>query len=262
MSSTPTSRVAFETGKGGATTLVVGGLTKALQPRKLAAMLKSTILESILNLLILAPLFFLARRSNKERFYFSAVLYFVVIYLVSNVLTYSLSSVVLFPGQRFNWVGKGAATLFLLLCAVYLLRAFGREQFGLTGGIQWEGTRPILIVCTLYLLLRIGLYSFSGEASAAIHPETALFQATLPGIHEELLYRGLLLGLLGALFVRPSWRFANVDFGWPAIITSLLFGLFQPRRQLLRACEVGVRRIFVCASGAQDQEHSSCCHLP
>lgn len=180
-------------------------------------------LETGLNLLILAPFFFLARRSSKDSFYVKVLLYFAIIYLINNVLTASLA-LPLFPGQRFNWLGKGAATLFLVLC-VYLFPGFRREQFGLTGKIQWDGTRPILILCAIYFLLRIGLYAFSGEATAALHLETVLFQATLPGIHEELLYRGVLMGLLSAVFIRPSWRFAGVDFGWPVLLTTLLFGL-------------------------------------
>lgn len=186
-------------------------------------MLKTAILETVLNLLILAPLFFLARRSNKGSFSPRIVLYFVLVYLVSNVLT-SVLAIPLFEGQRFNWAGKGAAALFVILCA-FLLPGFRKEQFGLTGDVRWAGSKPILMICAVYFLLRIALYYFSGEASAAIHGEAVLFQATLPGLHEELLYRGVLLGLLSALFLRPSWRFANVDFGWPAILTSLLFGL-------------------------------------
>lgn len=182
-----------------------------------------TLLETGLILLILAPLFFVAWRSNKSSFYVRALLYFVLVYLVNNILTSSLA-IPLFEGQRFNWLGKGAATLFLVLC-VYLLPGFRKEQFGLTWRAQWEGTKPILTIYAIYFLLRVGLYIFSGEASTAIHLETVLFQATLPGIHEELLYRGVLMGLLSAMFVRPSWRLAGVDFGWPVILTALLFGL-------------------------------------
>jgi hypothetical protein len=232
-------------------------------------MLRAAILESLLNLLILAPLFFLARRSNKDGFHPAAALHFVLIYLVSNALTQSLA-IPVFEGQNFNWVGKGAATLFLVLCTCFL-PGFRREQFGLTGNIQWAGARPILALCAVYFLVRFGLYYFSGEASAAVDLETVLFQATLPGLHEELLYRGVLLGLLGAWLVRPSWRFAQVDFGWPAVITSLLFGLDhgitayqRPRsqRQLLRSGEDDIRRLSVGSSGAEDQEHPSCRGLP
>jgi membrane protease YdiL (CAAX protease family) len=179
--------------------------------------------ETGLNLLILAPLFFLARRSYRSSFYAGVLLYFALVYLINNVLVSSLA-IPLFEGQRFNWLGKGAATLFLVLC-VYLLPGFRKEPFGLTWRAQWEGTRPILAICAIYFLLRIGLYYFSGEATAAIHLETTLFQATLPGIHEELLYRGVLMGLLSSVLIRPSFRFAGVDFGWPVILTTLLFGL-------------------------------------
>jgi membrane protease YdiL (CAAX protease family) len=47
----------------------------------------------------------------------------------------------------------------------------------------------------------------------------------MPGLQEELLYRGILLGLLSSVFVIPGFKFLNVNFGLAAIITSLLFGL-------------------------------------
>lgn len=187
-------------------------------------MLKTALLEGILSLLVLAPLFFLAARSNKGRNRTATVFSCAALYLISNVLTQVLA-IPVFEGQRFNWLGKGAATLFLIVCVALLPVLRKREELGLTAHARWEGARPILTVCAVYFLLRVGLYLFSGEASADLHLDTVLFQATLPGIHEELLYRGILLGLLSTVLVRPTWRLAQVDFGWPAVLTSLLFAL-------------------------------------
>jgi hypothetical protein len=55
-------------------------------------------------------------------------------------------------------------------------------------------------------------------------PETLLFQATLPGIAEELVYRGILLTILNKIFP-PRWILFKAKYGWGAILTSLLFGL-------------------------------------
>lgn len=174
----------------------------------------TVILESFLHLLLLTPFFLVARRFRKGEAPLRTAGYLVLVYVISQALTQALA-LPLFEGQRFNWLGKGVAVVFLLLCA-FLIPRFTRQDFGLTSTVRWEGTRTILIVCGLYFLVRLGLYLSSGEATAAIDPETTLFQATLPGIHEELLYRGLLLGILNGLLTRSAW---------PVVLTSLLFGL-------------------------------------
>ena len=53
---------------------------------------------------------------------------------------------------------------------------------------------------------------------------TLAFQATMPGIEEELFYRGVLLLALNEAFTR-RWRVAGVSVGWAALLTSILFGL-------------------------------------
>ena len=181
-------------------------------------------LDTLLHLIILTPFYLIAKRANNKPHEFKIVLYFIGIYLVSNVLTYSLSDITIFTGQRYNWVGKGTALAFLLIC-VFNIPTFNSRQFGWTTKILWVGTRPILALCFIYFLLRIGLYYSSGSASATFDSETVLFQATLPGLQEELLYRGILLGLLNRIFVNPTWKFCKVEFGWPVIITSILFGM-------------------------------------
>jgi membrane protease YdiL (CAAX protease family) len=184
-------------------------------------MLQNTTLNSIVHLALLLPLFIIAWRRAKNKS-FTPLIWFGIIYMISNLLQTMLSDVVLFEGQQYNWVGKGAALLFLVVCC-FIIKGYSKKDFGLVSP-AWENSKSLLRVCAIYLLIRIGLYVFSSEASAAIHTETFLFQATLPGLQEELLFRGLLLGLLNSFFV-SNWTVIKVKFGWAAIITSVLFGL-------------------------------------
>ncbi len=39
------------------------------------------------------------------------------------------------------------------------------------------------------------------------------------------MYRGILLGLINAVFVHPGFSFLKINFGLGTILTSLLFGL-------------------------------------
>jgi len=48
----------------------------------------------------------------------------------------------------------------------------------------------------------------------------------MPGLNEEIVYRGLLLGILNKI-TPPGWSFLQVKIGWGAFITALLFGMLH-----------------------------------
>ena len=52
----------------------------------------------------------------------------------------------------------------------------------------------------------------------------SLFMAIMPGLNEEFIYRGLLLGLLNKIF-KNKFRIFKTNFGWGAIITSMILGI-------------------------------------
>jgi membrane protease YdiL (CAAX protease family) len=54
--------------------------------------------------------------------------------------------------------------------------------------------------------------------------EDIAFQLTMPGLQEELFYRGVLLFALDRAFTARA-RFLGVDWGWGAVLSCLLFGL-------------------------------------
>jgi hypothetical protein len=54
--------------------------------------------------------------------------------------------------------------------------------------------------------------------------EDIAFQLTLPGVEEELFYRGILLFALDRAFTGRV-RFLGVDWGWGAVLSCALFGL-------------------------------------
>ena len=108
-------------------------------------------------------------------------------------------------GDRWNWMGK----LFSLILSATMLLAlrFSPETIGLT----WRQRHPLIGVCAVMLSIVwgacLGIAFRPGPATA----ETLAFQATMPGLAEELVYRGivpaLLLGLIGgkAPVERPPW---------------------------------------------------------
>lgn len=182
-----------------------------------------SILESLFHILLLVPLFLIGRLKNKADNY-KPLVYFVFIYVLTNLILNACSGIILFQGQQWNWAGKCLA-LAVEILFVLAISPFPKSMFSITKKVDWSGTTPLLILCFIYIVFRTGMYFTSGDASLQIHPETTLYQATLPGLQEELFYRGILLGLINAVFVHPGFSFLKINFGLGTILTSLLFGL-------------------------------------
>jgi hypothetical protein len=91
------------------------------------------------------------------------------------------------------------------------------EPLGLTLR-QAPGSLPWFIVGLAALML-LGLLPGGMEGAAAVPPGAAgwLYHLTLPGIEEELMYRGLLLSLFAAAL--------NGARVWAAVIATLVFAL-------------------------------------
>ncbi len=123
-------------------------------------------------------------------------------------------------GDQWNWSGKIAAAVAML--AVAALPGLGLRRSGLTLVQNRDGVVGALVACGLLMALFIGLaVAFPGEGGDA---ESFAFQLTMPGVEEEIFYRGVLLLMLNEAFGRPV-RVLGAPMGWAAVLTSLAFGL-------------------------------------
>jgi membrane protease YdiL (CAAX protease family) len=119
-----------------------------------------------------------------------------------------------------NWQGKLLA--FAASLAIAALPLFGWRRVGLTlaqapGSLK--AALPVLMIyCGFFAILAL---VFPSDPASA---DEIAFQLTMPGLEEELFYRGILLLALDRAFV-GRWRFLGVDWGWGAILSCLLFGL-------------------------------------
>lgn len=139
-----------------------------------------------------------------------------VVYVVAQCLL-SLPPVGFFAELDWNWQNK------LLLLTVTVLAIWSWP------GLTWREIgvcRPrrgwwVPVVLAFAVMLGLNLL---GGPSMQTTTETFLFQAIMPGLDEELLYRGLLLILLHRALTgrRAMWR---ADVGWEVPITCVLFGL-------------------------------------
>ena len=76
----------------------------------------------------------------------------------------------------------------------------------------------VLLYCGFFVAIAVAFES--GTASG----EDIAFQLTMPGLEEELFYRGILLFALDRAYTGRV-RFLAVAWGWGAIVSCALFGM-------------------------------------
>lgn len=122
------------------------------------------------------------------------------------------------PGSHWNWVGK-FASLFLGLGALAVLprRAFDEVGlFRIPERTAWPRLLAILVGVVAFAVVRgrLGHEPFALEAVA--------FQATMPGLSEELAYRGIWWIILATAFDQPALDARRIP--WSAfVVTTVLF---------------------------------------
>jgi hypothetical protein len=123
-----------------------------------------------------------------------------------------------------SWSGKLYVILFAIVL-LYLARPLlTKEDVGLTLR-QKDGF--LLPSCIVILVLAawayvVGICSPKGEPDV----KTLLYLAIMPGLNEELIYRGYLLGILDRL-MPGKLRIFTAPIGWGVIVISFLFGLLH-----------------------------------
>lgn len=123
-------------------------------------------------------------------------------------------------GGAWNWQGKGFALGATL--AIAALPAFGWRRCGFTLSHEPGSLKAAIPVAALYCAFFIAIaLVFPGSETNA---EEIAFQLTMPGLEEELFYRGLLLFALDQAFTGRK-RFLGVDWGWGAVLSCCLFGM-------------------------------------
>ncbi len=119
---------------------------------------------------------------------------------------------------HYNWFQKA---LVFLVCMFIIWRSKKATECGLTVPEKPSGFGLALLIGALFA----GLDLFLNQVDPMkVDRETVFFQLTMPGLEEEILYRGLMLYFLDKA-LGTNWKFMKVQFGWGAIITSALFAL-------------------------------------
>ncbi|MCV9934076.1 CPBP family glutamic-type intramembrane protease [Flavobacterium sp. LS1R47] len=182
-------------------------------------------LTPLIWLLTILPLFIFAF-INVKKVNLKFLLFFVLYFLADCYLQqFSQRYLSLeFIGLKFTWIGK-ILSLILALGIVFSVSKKDREEIGFTaksnsgkqlkfGVLFFLGFLLFDVVFKLILFPKGGTFDF----------ETFAFQATMPGLTEEIVFRGISLWLLDKAFL-PKWDFKGIKFGWGFFIVTILFGI-------------------------------------
>lgn len=121
---------------------------------------------------------------------------------------------------EWNWQGKILALGATL--AIAASAAFGWRRTGLSLRQEPGSLSAALPVALLYCAFFVTIaLAFPSDRPSG---EEIAFQLTMPGLEEELFYRGILLLALDRAFTGRT-RFLGVDWGWGAVLSCLLFGV-------------------------------------
>lgn len=123
-----------------------------------------------------------------------------------------------------SWSGKLYSIIFTLLLLYITRRKLTFNEAGLTLQQQKGSLLPSILVTMLLAVWAawIGFSSPKGHFDAV----ALVYLAVMPGLNEELVYRGYLLGLLNK-FMPLKFNLIGAGIGWGVIVTTVLFSLLH-----------------------------------
>lgn len=181
-------------------------------------MVTQFLLEPILHLVVILPLLliFMKERTKENYLRVLSIVGCYFIYYFALTLQYHFDCFNIIDGS-WNWDGK----IYGIVCGIAIYFIFRRqlsENNFFTLKQNKEGLKSALKVAIAILAIAI-LGGVVNEKEFNV--ETLLFQISMPGIDEEIMYRGVLLGLMCSALRAGGAAWRN-----PAImINAVLFGL-------------------------------------
>lgn len=147
-----------------------------------------------------------------------------VLYLVALALGHTI------PIGTMNWSGKLLAVLLwmvVLWSFVAFKKDFSRADAGLILNQKPGSIPPALIAVALFLLLQILLMALGITGRAGGDVEGLLFQALMPGLDEEPMFRGLLLYTLSLGIASGRLNVFGAPLNVAGTTLAILFGLLH-----------------------------------
>lgn len=192
--------------------------------------------ETLLTLLCISLFIFvlliLIRRRSIFTYLALLALFFVVFFIDNLIIVIAnrFSGLQIIPNTIWEgylilgWSGKLYSIVFMILLLYLTRELLSKDDVGLTSR-QIPGS--ILPACIVILFLAAWAF-FVGVSSpkGKFDLPTLAYLAIMPGLNEELVYRGILLAILIKI-IPGNLKLLGAPIGWGIIVTSLLFGLLH-----------------------------------
>lgn len=183
--------------------------------------MKKLLLEALLQIAILIP-FALLLLKEKSKMNYLRIAAFVFCYVVYQIVLMLPALNPLFDciKGRWNWDGKLYGICWAVI-SYFLFRKLFQENDFFTLQQNKAGLKPALRGAAGLVLLSVIIWFILGKS--AFNAETLAFQISLPGMDEEMIFRGIGLGLLTTALKNKTWLPGNPSV-W---LTAVLFGLMH-----------------------------------
>lgn len=174
-------------------------------------------LEAGLMLACALPCVLIAARHSRTRRW--DLLLFVASLVVLDVALVEIPRVDGFQQLHWSWQEclLSMAWPFLLIA---LVPGISLVSIGVTSRFRPGWLKPSIV--GLLLALAVPAVFFILGAHKRLDAEGWAFLLIMPGLAEELVFRGVYQSLLNRVFGKP-WRLAGAEFGWGLIVTAILF---------------------------------------
>jgi membrane protease YdiL (CAAX protease family) len=174
-------------------------------------------LQAGLTLACVLPFVLIAVWHSRTRRW--SLLLFVASLVVLDVALIEITRVDGFQHLHWSWQEciLSAAWPFFL---VTLVPGISLASIGVMSRFRAGWLRPSIVA--LLLAMAVPAIFFILGVRKKLDAQGWAFLLIMPGLAEELVFRGVYQSLLNRVFGRP-WRLANAEFGWGLIISAILF---------------------------------------
>lgn len=182
------------------------------------------IITILIQFIAISPVIVLAlnRPDPKWKYLLLFALYY-LFYLCLLAFPNIIPELKIIKNTPWNWSGKIYAIIGSLLFYIKFRKEFLSNDY-IAFKQNNNSLKPKFFAIIAVFVLTIGL-SFFAIKNSEERLTQLLFQFTMPGIDEELAFRGIMLGLLSNS-LESKTRFLSINLGNPSLlITSILFGL-------------------------------------
>jgi membrane protease YdiL (CAAX protease family) len=179
------------------------------------------VLQSGLTLACALPFVLIAAWRSRTRRW--GLLLFVACLVILDAALVEIPRVDGFQHHHWSWQESILSTAWPFLL-VALVPEVSLASIGVTSRFRSGWLKPSIVAGLLALAMPAVFFILGHRKN--LDAEGWAFLLIMPGLAEELVFRGVYQSLLNDVFGKP-WRLAGAEFGWGLIITAILFAGFN-----------------------------------